>query len=321
MIKKDRFPFCKYLFIGFMTLVLNSTALAADKTSNSTHILTSIYPLYLWVTALVHPNPNDPNNKKWTVEMLGDSGSDPHHRELRPSDWRALHEAKTLVWLGEIGEPQLSRAVTTAKINHWGALNQIKDVLPARFSHGSMPHAGESLSVLGSFEESDIDPHIWLSLRRLPAMLTSLAQHLGKARPDDNARIQSNLKNQIAILETLLSSTEQQSWGSETRGIIEYHDAFQYLLKDLGLTSAALLVSEPDQTPTPSRLREAQTVIQQQDIACILTDVMSDPSIQPLFPTTRWITADILGSTLPGGVDLLGYWEYVLGVVNECYAR
>ena len=90
---------------------------------------------------------------------------------------------------------------------------------------------------------------------------------------------------------------------------ITYHDAFTYFTNHYGLSNeGALLDSDADQ-PSAAHLTELREHIEEDGIACVLTEPQFDTRLIATVFEGRDVTSnmfDILGSTLPLGADLYG---------------
>jgi zinc transport system substrate-binding protein len=85
-----------------------------------------------------------------------------------------------------------------------------------------------------------VDPHIWLSPKRVKVMIEAIARELGELDPEHADVYRQNTEDYMAQLDRLDEEIREILSGSQNRTIILYHPAFGYFADDYGLTMIAL---------------------------------------------------------------------------------
>lgn len=102
--------------------------------------------------------------------------------------------------------------------------------------------------------EGQRDQHIWLSPKRVIAMVHAIADTMSLADPKNAETYRSNAAGYIAKLEELDSRIREKLKGTERRSFIVFHPAFGYLADEYGLEMHPL--EESGKEASPQRIRE-----------------------------------------------------------------
>ncbi|WP_304943171.1 metal ABC transporter solute-binding protein, Zn/Mn family [Vallitalea guaymasensis] len=99
------------------------------------------------------------------------------------------------------------------------------------------------------FAPGKIDPHIWLSPKRVKTMVESIVREVSSFDPDNKDVYKENGEKYIAELDKLDKDIQESLKDIENRKFIVFHPAFGYLADDYNLQMYALEKNGKDATP------------------------------------------------------------------------
>jgi len=197
--------------------------------------------------------------------------SSPHAYSMRPSDARALQQAKLIFWIGPEFEAFL-RAPLSA-LSHGPkivAMAEIQGIekrrLPDR--HHDHDHADEG----NDHPSGPFDLHLWLDPHNAIAMVRAAETALAAADPGNAALYRSNSQETIVGLQRLTASVEKGLSGVRGRPFIVFHDAYAYFEHRFGLRAAAAIAVNPETPPGAKRVAEIQARISELGVVCVFAE-------------------------------------------------
>jgi len=252
----------KKLLCLLLSLLLLFPALAGAET-----IVTSFYPV--WILTL---NLTDGVEGIEVINLAEPSTGCLHDYSLRNSDMVVLSKADALLINGA-GMESFLPVITGA----WPDL-------PVIDATAGLPFLRESGIVeIGETEEGeDTNAHLWLDPQRAAGMAANLAEGLIRLLPDREEKIAANL---AAYRERLLALDETLRDGLSgiSRKVILFHEALPYFAEACGLTVAAVVNKEPEDTlPTAQLVRVAELIRSETQPPLILKSAEEDPSVNTL---------------------------------------
>jgi len=160
------------------------------------------------------------------VKVLMGDGVDPHLYEAKPSDVRAMADAKVIVFNGLHLEGKLARL--------FERMESQKNLI--RFSDGM------NKKNLIPLNEHSYDPHVWFDISLWMDGIEGFVERIVKIYPNESVFIQTNFeayKNKMLELE---KEVERKITGIpiEQRVLITSHDAFHYYGKAYGVEVKAI---------------------------------------------------------------------------------
>jgi manganese/zinc/iron transport system substrate-binding protein len=160
------------------------------------------------------------------VKVLMGDGVDPHLYEAKPSDVRAMADAKVIVFNGLHLEGKLARL--------FERMESQKNLI--RFSDGM------NKKNLIPLNEHSYDPHVWFDISLWMDGIEGFVERIVKIYPNESVFIQTNFeayKNKMLELE---KEVERKITGIpiEQRVLITSHDAFHYYGKAYGIEVKAI---------------------------------------------------------------------------------
>jgi zinc transport system substrate-binding protein len=252
------------LLISLIGLV--TTGHAEDSGSGSTQplkVVTSIQPLY-WLAQDLVAELSDV-----TLTSLMPRNATPHDFGLTPQLALRLRQADLVLWLGADAEPYLKMAIQQAEgqvlslLNLQGVVQRYPD--PAQYGLHSHEHDHSAHSAEG------LDPHLWWHGDNLILLGEALVDRLTQMRPDQAASLRTRLADWRRGIEVQRMEFRQRYQGASL-GALGYHDAFGYLLMDLGLQADAVLMRSPELTPGARRLLELRQMVSSGELRCVILE-------------------------------------------------
>jgi len=265
--------------------------------------------------------------------LLITGGASPHDYRLRPSDVRAIEQARAVFWIGPDLEHVLVKPLKNVKSQvRTVALLEAPGIkiLPLRtggvweahHSHheepgedphdhheepGEDPHDHhEEPGEDPHDHEAGHDPHLWLDPSNAIAMTRQIVAVLSEVDPEHQADYHRNGAALIERLNQLHRQLEADLAPVKEQPYIVFHDAYQYFEQRYGLNGVGSLTLNPERRPGAQRVAEIGAYITDRKVRC----VFSEPQFQPALATTlvsgsgvRLGILDPLGAELPEGAD------------------
>ena len=250
------------LFIG---AVLILTGLSKNLNAKPL-VVASIKPLALLVDAVAANQVN--------VEVLLPPGTSPHSYQMRPSDRRKLAAAELVVWVGPRMETFLAGVLNSSgRQRQTVALSRALQALPG---------AGEDFTQTrstGPFNR-ELDPHIWLDPRLIPAMVDIIGQRLSGLPGVDRDQIKQASARFKAAFEASEKRISRRLSPLKKVSLFAYHDAFRRYADGYGLSVAGILTLNPSRAPGARHLTAIQAKLLAASAPCLVTE--------PEFSTRWW---------------------------------
>jgi len=158
-----------------------------------------------------------------------------------------------------------------------------------------------------------VNPHVWVSPRQAARQVRTLAGKLARFDPPHAERYRANAEAYVARLEALQRRMEEAARRFTNRNIVTFHDAFEYLARDLGLNVVATLTVLPDDSLSASNMARIIETIKRTHAAAVFYEpaysdrvartVARDAGV-PLLPLNPFNTID--------GTPAAGSYEEVM---------
>jgi zinc transport system substrate-binding protein len=278
--------------------VIALCALALPARAEAPKVMASVQPLHSLVASVM---------KGVAEPGLVVSGAQSEHTyALRPSDARALQDARLVVMVDEGYETFLAKPLKARK----GGVEVIAmadlpgvHTLPTRRggtweeddhdAHGGHDHGGH--------DHGAIDGHVWLDPANARVLVAAVAERLSALDPEHAAEYRANAAATDARLAALDGSLKARLAPVAGRPFVVFHDAYQYLEKRYGLAAAGSVTVDPDRPPSAKRLAALRDRLKAAGAACVFRE--------PQFPAPVVATlADASGARVgvldPQGADI-----------------
>ncbi|MSP81090.1 MAG: zinc ABC transporter substrate-binding protein [Rhodospirillales bacterium] len=235
-------------------------ALAFPVRAETPRVVVSIPPIHSLVAGVMEGIA--------TPELLVKGGASPHTYSLKPSDAKALAEARLVFWVGEGLEAFLVKPLAAlagqAKVVE---LIEVPDLrrLPYRTAgawkrddhghdHADKKKATKPEKTGHGHAHGDTDAHIWLAPANARVLAAAIMAALVEADPANAARFRANgqrLHDRLAALEADMKTVLMPV---KDRPFVVFHDAYQYLEDAFGLNAIGAVAVAPEKPPGPKSL-------------------------------------------------------------------
>jgi len=218
-------------------------------------VVASFYPYQFFASRVA--------GDRLSVRALVPPGVEPHDWEPTPRDSLTMAVAAAFVYNGYV-EAYLANF-----------FRELPTERPVRVN------ASTGLDVIlgGEGGARSVDPHLWLDPVRMQAAVTTIADGLAKADPADKATFEANAAKLRQDLERIHTrfATGLQTCGR--RVFITQHESFAYLAQRYNLTQYAIQGLSPDQEPTPAKIQEILTLINETGTKIVFFEELVSPAV------------------------------------------
>ena len=196
-------------------------------------IVTTIWPEYEWVQAILGDNPAGAE-----VTLLIDSGVDPHSFQPAVSDILELYTCDVLVYVGGASDQWVGKAlrgevdpdlVTVSLLETLGDSLCTEETVEGMEieDHGHEGH---------DHDAEEYDEHVWLSLRKAQTLVTALAEQIAAADSANGDTYRANAAAYTAPLSALDAEYDAAVKSAPCKTLL-FADRFpfRYLTEDYGL--------------------------------------------------------------------------------------
>ncbi|MCG8610337.1 MAG: zinc ABC transporter substrate-binding protein [Pseudomonadales bacterium] len=226
-------------------------------------------------------------------DLLIPAEASPHQYTLRPSQARALSEARIVFWVGEGLTPWLEKVMD----NIAGSAQKVEMLaltttttypfregatFEAHTHHEDEEHKNEKLEDEGSHDDHEhhgIDPHAWLDPENAKAWIIEIKTVLTEHDPQNAKIYENNARKTIAQLDQLIESTHKTVDHLGEPKFIVFHDAYQYFEKRFGITATGSISLGDAEDPSPARITEIQNTVKTLGVNCIFTEPQYNPGL------------------------------------------
>ncbi|MDA8121449.1 MAG: metal ABC transporter substrate-binding protein [Deltaproteobacteria bacterium] len=215
------------------------------------HVLASFLPMYLFTRNVM----GDAGGVSLDL-MLPASLGCPHDYSLTPGDMRKIASADLFIANGYGMEEFLGTDVRKAN-PRVRVVETATGVRPIR----SVEDGRES-----------INPHTWVSPRNAILQVRGIEKALSEASPGNAPVFRRNADAYVARLTALAGEFESAGSRIRNRNIVTYHNVFDYLARDLGLTIVGEIEETPGQEPSAGEVANLIRVIRESRAAAVFSE-------------------------------------------------
>ncbi|XHE53630.1 zinc ABC transporter substrate-binding protein (plasmid) [Phaeobacter sp. BS23] len=171
-----------------------------------------------------------------------------------------------------------------------------------------------------SHEAGSLDPHAWLMAENGSAWLQVIAEALAAADPENAALYMRNAAEGQAEIATAAAEIATKLDVVAGKPFVVFHDAYQYFETGFGIEAAAAISLSDASDPSPARIAEVRTIVQEMKVRCVLSEPQFNSGlVATVLDGTDAGTAvvDPLGVTLEPGPQ---FYPQLLTSVGEAIA-
>lgn len=247
-------------------------------------VLTSFLPVYLFTVNVAGNAPGV------SVEMMLPAALGcPHDYALTPGDMKKIAAADLFIANGMGEEEFLGR--------------------PVRKANPRIPVVESALGVAPSRAEgrarAGINPHTWVSPRNAILQVRAIEKALASAAPADAPLFRRNADAYAGRLSALAAEFDAASRRFRNRNIVTFHNAFDYLARDLGLAVVGRIEEIPGQEPSAGEVAKLIRLIRERKVAAVFAEPQYPRRLAETIAREAGVPVRILdpvatGSTAPG---------------------
>jgi ABC-type Zn uptake system ZnuABC Zn-binding protein ZnuA len=227
----------------------------------------------------------------------------PHNYSMTPADAALLEEADVLVMNGLgmetflEGSPYVNRAGL-----HLVNASEMIDPIPIEASGAEEPH--------GDLEDvHQLNPHAWVSPFEAARMTLQIGNRLAEIDPEYAEKYARNAAIYAARLDTLGRILVELVSKGSNRKIVTFHNAYNYLARDLRLDIVAVIQPESGVEPSARRLVELIEIIQKEKPAAIFSEPQYSDRLARMLSQETGVPLYTLDPAVTGPDDPMSYYN------------
>ncbi|MBW6513290.1 MAG: metal ABC transporter substrate-binding protein [Candidatus Syntrophosphaera sp.] len=236
------------IVILVLGLLLSLFACGKKAGEDKKLIVVSIHPYELLVRQIV--------GQDIRVQTLIPANASPHTFSPKPRELKELQSAELVLVNGYGLETNLRQALESVE----DKLLRVEDML--RTPPGQA--------------DAELNPHVWLSPRRLQQLVIMLNDRLQTAFPEHKDTIANNSVDIISQLAALDARIRQERDTFAKTPMITFHDSFHHFQNDYDLEYLGSVQSSPGNEPTPRELSRIGDLIREHGLQAIFVEPQMD---------------------------------------------
>ncbi|WP_245339523.1 zinc ABC transporter substrate-binding protein [Rhizobium sp. CIAT894] len=281
-------------------------------------VVTSIKPIHSLVSAIMQ-GVGEP-------ELIVDGAASPHTYNMKPSNARALQEAKVVFWVGPglevfLQKPLEALGSDASIVELDNAPGLVK--LPFREGGAFEPHddgdeAEAAHDTDHDHEHGGFDTHLWLDPMNAKAMAAMITTTLVAADPANALTYQGNAKALDDRLDALDKEIAAAVAPVKDKPFIVFHDAYQYFEHRYAIRVAGSITVSPETIPGAERVSQIHRKVGELGATCVFAEPQFEPRlIDVVIEGTRAKSGvlDPEAATLKAGPDL--YFTLMRGIADS----
>ena len=253
---------------------------------------------------------------KVSIHSIVPRGKDPHEHEPLPEDISKSTNADVIFFNGlnleTGGDGWFIKLMETSK------KKEGKDYFVV--SEGVEP-----MYLTGEGQESQQDPHAWLSLANGMIYVENIAKVLGEKDPENKDFYDQNAKEYVAKLDKLHQDSIDKfnDVPEKKKLLVTSEGAFKYFSKAYGLEAAYIWEINTHDQGTPEQMKRIISRIKETDISSLFVEQSVDPrsmesvSRETKLPIYETIFTDSLAKKGETGDTYLSMMEWNLDKIHE----
>ncbi len=324
-----------------ITLAIPAFLIAgALQAADAPVVVTSIKPIHSLVSAIM-----DGVGKP---ELIVDGAASPHTYNLKPSNARALQEAKVIFWVGPGLEAFLEKPLESlgsdaivARLDDAPGLVKLPfreggafeahdddgdhDSASAEHDSASAHEHGEAghdhASDAHAHDEDGhhgFDTHLWLDPMNAKAMAAEITTTLVAADPANALTYEANAKALDDKLDALDKEVAATVAPVKDKPFVVFHDAYQYFEHRYHIRVAGSITVSPETIPGAERISEIHKKVGDLGAPCVFAEPQFEPRLVNVVIEGTKAKSGVLdpeAATLPAGPDL--YFSLMRGIADS----
>ncbi|MEW6328305.1 MAG: metal ABC transporter substrate-binding protein [Thermodesulfobacteriota bacterium] len=274
---------------------------SSSQAKNDLRILASFLPIYIFTGNVIQGVPGV------SVELMLPPGTGcPHDYTLTPGDLKKIAASSVLVINGLGIEEFAGRPVQAANPDI-KIIDASRGITPLKIKeghhHDHKHHPGQ------------INAHVWTSPALAAVQVRNIAESLSAIDPKHSELYRKNAADFTARLEKLISGVKDTAGRLKKRKVVTFHNVFDYLARDLGLTVVAYIEEDHGQLPSAGKLNKLIQTIQKEKVAAIFAEPQYPPRLAQVLSHETGVPFYVLDPvTTAQGTVGLDYYEKAMHV-------
>ena len=245
-------------------------------------VVVTIKPLHAMVSGVI--------GHTGKAELLLTGNHSPHGIQLKPSQMRSLQEARVVFYIHDRFETFLARVLpalpprvrqvpvarhtglTIYPMRQGGAWDAHDAHQHHAQVHKHEEHAHEHEEHHAHQDAGQQDMHIWLDPQNARKIVALMAQELSAIYPQNRDIYQANAAAYSKKIEALDTELGTLLAGVQHKPFMVFHDAYQYFERAYGLRGIGSITLEPDESPSPKRIKEVRKKLKQTGAQCVFRE-------------------------------------------------
>jgi ABC-type Zn uptake system ZnuABC Zn-binding protein ZnuA len=253
-------------------------------------VLTSFLPMEIFTRNVVGDTPG-----VTVASMLPASMGCPHDYALTPGDMKKIASADIFVANGFGMEEFLGDPVRRANPKIM-IVETARGVRPIREGHDDPA----KVAVGKGHGHGDVNPHTWVSPRNAILQVREIEKALSAARPADARAFRRNADAYVFRLSALAAEFEAAAKTFRRRNIVTFHNVFDYLARDLGLTVVGDIETAPGQEPSAGELRNLARTIRERKVPAVFSEPQYSPKLAEALAREAGVPVKVLDPVATG---------------------
>lgn len=253
------------LLFGSITLTHVFRAREFSRMNQEVSVVTSFYPMYIAAVNVIGE----------TDGVVLRNLSEPqtgclHDYQLTPADMELLQGADLFIvngggmenFLADVAAnyPELTIICASGKIALY------KEEEPDRSENGTKDTQG------GEHEHGAYNAHAWMSVADYMVQVETIAEEMAKADPRHAEQYETNKKEYLKQLEPLAKEMENLRTSLEGQTVVLFHEAFDYIARDLDLNVAFRLDLDGERQVSAGDVAEVVRAVLDGGVDVVLAD-------------------------------------------------
>ncbi len=211
--------------------------------------------------------------------VMGDTGKpdllvtgqiSPHDFQMKPSQMKTLQQADVVFYMDSGLETflpptleALPSHIRRAEVTRHASLKLLERRKSGVWEAHEHGHHHDH------HRDAGHDAHLWLNPQYAIAVTRYIATELAALYPEHRQAYMKNADIMAAQFQELDRRLQEKLAGQGDKPFIVFHDAFQYFEKRYGLQSVGSITFEPEESPSPARLRQLREKIIESGVVCV----------------------------------------------------
>lgn len=193
------------------------------------------------------------------------NGTEPHEFEPKIKDFQSLSDAKVFIYSGMNMEKWATKAVEAANNSSLIAVDASKGYKPLKSSSEE--------------ENSEYDPHVWISLKGAEYEAKNIRDGLIKADPNNKSYYEKNYSDFYDKLEALYKEYNDKFSALSNKNFVTGHAAFAYFCKDFSLKQNSVEDVFAEGEPSSKQMESLIDYCKSEHIKTIFVEDMVSPKV------------------------------------------